>query len=179
MALPSYEIRSSVRRTRTMTAFRENGQVVVVVPATMSARQRREHVPGLVERFLAKEARRLAPRGESELTERLRLLYRRHLEPAVGGATPSLGARWVTNQGRRWGSCTPSTGEIRISSRLREFPEWVVDYVLVHEAAHLIERDHTPRFHALVARYPHTDRAKAFLEGYEFGQNQNTRGDAD
>lgn len=171
-----YEIRVSARRRRTMTAFREAGRLVVVVPAASTARQRRELVPPLVDRFLARELRGRAPRGDSELSERVRALYRTYLEPAVGATPPELGARWVTNQRRRWGSCTPGTGEIRVSDRLLSMPSWVVDYVLVHEAAHLIERDHNARFHALVARYPDTERAKAFLEGYEFGRAAEASG---
>lgn len=159
-----------------MTAFREEGRVVVVVPAHLSARQRRDLVPPLVERFLSNEAGRLAPRGDAALTDRVRRLYEAHLLPAVGGAVPVLGARWVTNQDARWGSCTPSTGEIRISHRMRPMPAWVVDYVLVHEAAHLVERDHSARFHALVARYPDTERAKAFLEGVGFALRHSAEG---
>ncbi len=166
-----------------MTAFREEGRLVVVVPAHLTARQRRELVPGLVESFLAKEARRPGPRGDAELTDRVRALYRRYLLPALSDAdgavpaVPELGARWVSNQGRRWGSCTPGTGEIRVSDRLQSMPDWVTDYVLVHEAAHLVEGQHNARFHALVARYPETERAKAYLEGYEHGRAQ-ARGEA-
>lgn len=171
-----YEIRASARRRRTMTALREAGRLVVVVPATLSARQRRELVPPLVERFLAREARRGGPRGESELTERVRALYRTYLQPRAGGEVPALGARWVANQDHRWGSCTPGTAEVRISDRLRSMPGWVVDYVLLHEAAHLIEPDHSPAFHALVAGYPEAARAQAFLEGYEFARTVGAGG---
>ena len=38
-------------------------------------------------------------------------------------------------------------------------PSWVVDYVLVHELAHLLASGHGPQFQALVARYPHAERA--------------------
>jgi hypothetical protein len=41
----------------------------------------------------------------------------------------------------------------------------VIDYVLVHELAHLIEAGHTPTFWAWVDRYPKAERAKGFLEG--------------
>jgi predicted metal-dependent hydrolase len=75
----------------------------------------------------------------------------------------------VDNQNRRWGSCTPSERTIRLSSRLRGMPEYVVDYVLVHELAHLIEPSHDDRFWALVRAYPSTERALGFLEGVEFG----------
>ena len=50
--------------------------------------------------------------------------------------------RWVTNQQARWASCSPGSREIRVSSRLRQCPEWVIDAVLVHELAHLQEVDH-------------------------------------
>ena len=151
-----------------MTAFREAGRVVVVVPAKMTMRQQRDLVPALVDRFLANEAVRSAPRGDGELTDRVRELYVKHLLPVVGGEVPRFGARWVTNQDSRWGSCTPATGEIRVSHRLQPMPSWVVDYVLVHEATHLVERNHTKRFKALVATYPDADRAAAFLEGVDF-----------
>ena len=80
--------------------------------------------------------------------------------------TPSS-VSWVGNQQHRWGSCTPSTGAIRLSDRLRRLPGWVVDYVLVHELAHLIEPSHSARFWSLVARYPQAERARGYLEGYQ------------
>src|SRR4051794_29876723 len=71
--------------------------------------------------------------------------------------------RWVDNQRRRWGSCTPDDGTIRISSRLAAWPRWVLDFVLVHELAHLVEPGHNARFDELVARYPLAERATGFL----------------
>ena len=44
-------------------------------------------------------------------------------------------------------------------------PAWVVDYVLLHELAHLLETGHTPTFWRLVERYPRAERARGFLEG--------------
>ena len=43
--------------------------------------------------------------------------------------------RWVDNQTTLWGSCTPCDRTIRVSSRMANFPRWVIDYVLVHELA--------------------------------------------
>jgi hypothetical protein len=65
----------------------------------------------------------------------------------------------------RWASCTPADGTIRVSERLRDAPAWVVDYVLVHELAHLLEPGHDKAFWAWVRRYPRTERAMGYLEG--------------
>ena len=73
--------------------------------------------------------------------------------------------RWVDNQEQRWGSCTPASGSIRLSHRLQGMPAWVIDYVLLHELAHLLERTHAPAFWRMVDRYPKAERAKGFLEG--------------
>ena len=171
MSAPDYEIRASARRTRSMTAFRESGRIVVVVPAALSERRRRELVPGLVQQFLQREARRRPPRSEQALTERARQLWEAHLAAAVGDPPP-FGVRWSSSQRTRWGSCTTATGEIRVSTRLRELPDWVLDYVLVHELAHLVEPHHSPRFWTLVGRLPGTERARGFLEGVDHVTSQ-------
>ena len=76
---------------------------------------------------------------------------------------------WSGRQTRRWGSCSPADATIRISDRLAELPLWVLDYVIVHELAHLAEANHGPGFHALVARYPRSERAVGFLEAVSLG----------
>src|SRR4029450_3469291 len=108
-------------------------------------------------------ARRRSLGGDDELMSRARALSAEHLDGLAEPAT----VRWVDNQHRRWGSCTPADRSIRLSSRLRSMPEYVVDYVLVHELVHLIEPGHDERFWALVARYPRAERARGFLEGVE------------
>jgi hypothetical protein len=102
--------------------------------------------------------RRAATEGV-DVEARARALARRYDLPQPSSV------RWVDNQRSRWGSCTPADGTIRISSRLAAFPPWVVDFVLVHELAHLAEPSHGPAFHALVARYPRAERAMGFLMG--------------
>ena len=58
---------------------------------------------------------------------------------------------------------------MRLSHRLQTMPAWVVDYVLVHELAHLVEPSHDARFWSLVDGYPRAERAKGYLEGYSTG----------
>jgi hypothetical protein len=100
-------------------------------------------------------------------------LSRRHL----GGRAVPVSVRWVENQATRWGSCTPADGSIRISTRLRGLPSWVVDYVLVHELAHLLVAGHGPRFWALVEDFPRTERARGFLEGWSLARGDGLVGD--
>ena len=113
----------------------------------------------MVDRINAQEARRRP--SDDQLLERAEQLNRRYLE---GRAVPSS-VRWVGNQAARWGSCTPGDRTIRLSSRLKGMPSWVVDYVLLHELTHLLEPGHTPRFWELLGAFPRTERARGYLEG--------------
>jgi hypothetical protein len=103
--------------------------------------------------------------SDGDLASRAAHLADRYL----GGVKPSS-IRWVTNQRSQWGSCSCGTAEIRISDRLRVVPGWVLDAVLVHELAHLIEPNHSPRFRALVERYPRIKEADVFLDGFSLGR---------
>ena len=64
----------------------------------------------------------------------------------------------------RWGSCTPNDNII-FNWRLIKAPVFVIDYVIVHELAHLIEPNHTPRFWNIVsAQIPKLEKAKDWLK---------------
>lgn len=63
-------------------------------------------------------------------------------------------SRWtVRSMVSRWGSCTPARGTIRIAAQLAAYPPELLDLVVRHELAHLVERGHGPRFHALLERH--------------------------
>jgi predicted metal-dependent hydrolase len=70
---------------------------------------------------------------------------------------------WSTQQNKRYGSCTPALRSIRISHRLASMPAFVLEYVVMHELAHLLEANHGPRFWQLVNQYPRTERARGYL----------------
>ena len=74
-------------------------------------------------------------------------------------------ARWGLSSARtRWGSCT-ADGVIRLNWRLVHFPIELIDYVIAHEVAHLVEMNHSPRFWKVVARIcKHVERAKKWLD---------------
>lgn len=153
------EVRRSARRRRTVSAYREGARTVVLIPARMSAAEESRWVSVMLERLAAQDRRRRPT--DDTLLARARELSRRHL----GGRAQPSSVCWVDNQGSRWGSCTPATGSIRLSARLRGMPHWVVDYVLVHELAHLLVAGHGASFWALVGAYPRTERARGYLEG--------------
>jgi len=157
---PQVEVRRSGRRRSTVTAYREAGRTVVLIPARFTRTQEREWVQRMLDRLSAQERRRRP--GDDELMTRAVALNERHLR---GLATPAS-VTWVQNQNTRWGSCTPADRSIRLSTRLLGMPNWVLDYVLLHELAHLIEPGHGPDFWSLLDTYPRTERARGFLEGF-------------
>jgi len=132
--------------------------LVVRIPARFTAAQEREWVQRMVDRV--QRARRKATRGgDADLFARAQRLNIRYFD----GQLAVTGIMYVDNQRTLHGSCTPSTGLIRISRRLASLPRWVEDYVIVHELAHLVHAGHGPRFWQLVQRYPLTERARGYL----------------
>ena len=156
---PVVEVRRSRKRRRTVAAYREDDKVVVLVPARFTRAEEQEWVATMLARLERSEKRRRP--SDAGLERRAAELSGKYLD----GLAEPLQVRWVANQNSRWGSCTPSDRSIRLSTRLQGMPAWVIDYVLVHELAHLIEAGHTPSFWGWVDRYPKAERAKGFLEG--------------
>ena len=159
---PEVEIQSSARRKKTGTAHWSGSRIIVQIPANVRGKDRTIFVDELVERLLTQRPQVAA--GDGMLEERARLLAAQYND----GVEP-VSVRWVTNQLARWASCSPGTKEIRVSSRLRQCPEWVIDAVLVHELAHLQVADHSPAFYEIANRHPRQDDSELYLEGYALG----------
>jgi predicted metal-dependent hydrolase len=170
---PNVEVRRSPRRRRTVSAYRDGDRTIVLVPARMSRADERRWVDVMLERLAAQEQRRAgkASRNDDALARRAAELSGRYLR---GRATPAS-VRWVGNQASRWGSCTPADSSIRLSDRMKAMPAWVIDYVLLHELAHLIEIGHGPRFQSLVAGYPKAEVARGYLLGFSDGAGVDQR----
>ena len=161
---PHVEVRVSKRRKKTAGAHWEGDRIVVVVPTHLRGVERDQMVESLSRR-LARHRPHLHA-SDQQLEQRALDLGRRYLD---GVAPASI--RWSTTQNKRWGSCTIATREIRISERLRVVPTWVLDAVIVHELAHLLEPNHSPRFRELESRHPRRADADLFLEGYSLGMH--------
>ena len=154
------EVRRSKRRRRTVSAYRDGDKVVVLMPAWMSKREEEKWVDEMLRRLERSEARtRLS---DEQLFARAHQLN----DEFFGGLASPVSVRWVDNQRSRWGSCTPVDRTIRLSSRLQGMPSWVIDYVLVHELAHLLVPGHDDEFWGWVNRYPRTERARGYLAGW-------------
>jgi hypothetical protein len=146
------EVVRSRRRRKTVQARQVGDVVRVSLPATMSRADEERWVNEMLRRF----ERRQQCAG-TDLWERATVLAERFALRAPSSV------RWVDNQRWRWGSCTPGDASIRISTRLAKEPSWVLDYVIVHELAHLHVRGHDKAFWELVNRYPLAERARGFL----------------
>jgi predicted metal-dependent hydrolase len=154
--MPPVRIITSRKRRRTVAARLRSGVLELVVPATMPIAER-EHWAEVMSKRLEQRAERRRP-TDQRLQERAQRLNERHFDDRL---------RWTSigfaNMDHQWGSCSFSDGAIRIARRAAGLPDWVLDYLLVHELAHLVQSDHGREFHALENRYPLTERAKGYL----------------
>lgn len=156
----------SAKRRKTITARLEQGTLVVMLPARMSQKQEQYWVERMRARFQVRAGSEPKTPSDTPLQRRATKLNRLYFQGKL-----SFTIEWVTNQKHRWGSCTPGSGSIRLSHELQSLPGFCLDYVIVHELAHLLEANHGPRFWELVHRYPHTQRAIGFLEGYHWARH--------
>ena len=151
------EIVRSQKRKKTVSAELKNGVLLVRAPARMSNRELTPIIEKLKKRLHKKVHR--SPKSDTELEELTHQLNQTYFSNRLTWQS----IRYVTNQNKRFGSCTPSTGTIRLSHRLATMPQWVLTYVLMHELAHLEEANHSPNFWKLVNQYPLTERARGYL----------------
>lgn len=151
------QIKRSDNRAKTVTARERDGVIEILAPASMSEAELMPIIERLTKRLAGRKQR--ATVDDAGLEKRAQELNRLYFE----GKLKWNSIRWVTNQNTRNGSCTPSNGTIRISHRLATMPRFVLDYVLVHELAHLLEANHGPRFWKLVSRFPRSERARGYL----------------
>ncbi|MBR5742107.1 MAG: M48 family metallopeptidase [Firmicutes bacterium] len=158
MSIPYRLIRSN-RRTLAIEV-RPDGDVIVRAPFIMprfvveSFVAQRE---AWIRKSLAKYAERPSePELTKEETERLRKLAKAYIPPRIEYYANLMGVRPTavryTSAKTRWGSCSPKNS-LAFSVRLMRKPPEAIDYVVVHELAHIREHNHSKRFWAIVAKY--------------------------
>jgi predicted metal-dependent hydrolase len=118
--------------------------------------------------WIHEQRSRLTPRRFDAVAEAVwSARAREELPPLVRERARDLGITvsrvGVRNQRSRWGSCSRS-GAITLNWRLLLMPDWVRDYVIVHELMHRRRMDHSRAFWALVAGvYPNYQEAIQWL----------------
>ena len=142
----------SERRHKTVQAQVVEGVLQIAIPARMTSSEE-AHWVGEMQRRMARQSQNdQVPLGDRAATLAARF-----------GLPEPASIEWSARQRTRWGSTTIGTRKVRVSSRLESYPRWVLDYVIVHELAHLVEANHSPAFWQLVDRYPLTERARGYL----------------
>jgi predicted metal-dependent hydrolase len=154
-------------RLRTRVHWEWSGNWVRVrAPRRLPQRELDRLVAEIVEKVKRKRAR-VRARADADLEALAQNLNTRHFD----GEIEWHSIRWVGNMRKRLGSCTiggPTDGDIRISDRIQDWPEWVVEYVVAHELAHRTYPNHSKEFWAYVGRYPLAERARGFVQGVAF-----------
>jgi predicted metal-dependent hydrolase len=158
-------VRDGRLRTRVHWEWSGN-RVRIRVPRRTPKREVDRLVAGIVQEVKEKRAK-VRARADADLEAMARKINRKYFEREIEWHS----IRWVSNMRKRLGSCTtggPTDGDIRISDRIRSWPQWVIEYVVAHELAHRKHANHSKEFWAYLSRYPKAERARGFIMGIAF-----------
>jgi len=170
-------IRRDKRLKKTLRwAPEPDGSILVRVPLRYPKRQ----FKGLlrdVETQLAKQKKKSKGRTEAGLQTRAEEINRQYFR----GGLSWEAIRWVDNMSTRLGSCTSggsTDGHIRISAKIKDWPDWVVDYVIAHELAHRKHPRHGKIFWDYMhAHFPRTEEARGFIKGVGYALGKKGKED--
>ncbi|HSB65675.1 MAG TPA: M48 family metallopeptidase [Anaerolineales bacterium] len=155
-----------------------DGSLLVRIPYRIPTRNVSlllEQISKQLEKSIAKQKRH----NDIDLNQRAEQINQKYFNGKITWNT----IRWVNNMQTRLGSCSrggPTDGEIRINAKIRNWPVWVVNYVIAHELMHRKHPNHSRAFWAeLRATYPLTERARGFIHGIGFARGQRVDEEAD
>jgi len=153
-----------------------DGSILLRTPYRFPTHQIPELLKQITQR-LDKRAKQDKRRTDADLQQRAEFINKNFFEGQIEWKV----IRWVGNMNHRLGSCTnggPTDGHIRISDKIRNWPQWVVDYVIAHELVHRLHSDHSKTFwDTLTKGYPKTERARGFIQGLGFAEGQDYEAD--
>jgi len=160
-------IKRSARRKKTIQARMIGEKMEILAPARIPDAL----LAGHIEKLRLRLEKRTYPKDDLHLQTRANYLNKKYFQGSLAWNC----IQYSANQERRRGSCNVLAKTILISSSLAALPQWVEDYVIMHELAHLIEPNHGKRFKVLVRRYPLAERAIGYLMASENQRQKNLR----
>jgi len=166
-------IRRDKRLKKTARWQREpDGSILLRVPY----RAPKSSLPGLIESIkkqIGKQRKQARGRTDADLQARAQHINQTYFNGRIRWEA----IRWVKPMKTQLGSCTnggSTDGHIRISEEIRDWPQWVVDYIIAHELAHRLHPDHSPAFwQTLEEAYPKSKQARGFVKGMMYAQGRN------
>jgi predicted metal-dependent hydrolase len=165
-------VRKDKRLSKTSRwVWQKDGTILLRVPPKMSKIDIHRMVDQLAGQ-LEKRSQLAERRTDAELQHRAEQINRKYF----GGKIQWRAIRWVENMEHRLGSCTnggSTDGHIRISDKIKNWPDWVVDYVIAHEMVHRLHANHNAAFwETLTKGYPQSERARGFIQGVGFAEGE-------
>ncbi len=171
--LPDYTLTRKRIKTLRLTVKAPHGEVLVSAPrhvpesAIVSFVADRAAWIAKHQERIASQPQRLAPGPEAEaLRKELKSSAPplvAHWAAVMGVETPDIAVRRMTS---RWGTCNTQTRRITLNLELARRDGALLEYVIVHELAHLVERGHNARFYAVMdAHLPDWRARRRVLNG--------------
>ena len=164
------KINFSRKRVRTIGARMVGDTMHINAPVGMPQEKLQKVIDKFKIRFEKQKLRQelnKTPETLQEIAQRLNNQY-------FSGKLEIKSIEYSVNQDRIFGICNHRTKNIKISYRLKEMPDWVRNYVIIHELAHLVEPNHGENFWNIVNRYSLSERARGYLiaKGLESNESE-------
>ena len=149
--------------------WQSEGVILLRVPHRLSDKIIRQQIDSITTK-LERQEKMAERRTDKVLNERTSFINQNYF----AGEIQWKAIRWVSNMNTRLGSCTnggTTDGHIRISDKIKNWPQWVVDYVIAHELVHRMQPNHNKDFWRILTEgYPKAERARGFIQGIGFAE---------
>ncbi len=171
-AISDIKINRSVKRRKTIGARLLNNIMYVYAPYNIPDEKLNRIIASFRQKFISGLFKKKL-NSEKPLKEIAGILNKKYFKNKLD--ISSISMEYVTEQTHKFGCCNYQSKSIRISHRIAQMPDWVRDYVIVHELAHLVVPNHSKSFWDIVSEYKLSERAKGYLiaKGMELHDNNN------
>lgn len=158
MPINAIKILRSKKRRRTISARLIKDILVVRAPENIPESRLEKAVAELKARIERKQLKQELNKDDN-LARRAREFNRQYFDNKL----KINSIEYATDQNSKFGCCNCRSGCIRISHQISAMPQWVRDYVILHELAHLVVPNHSRAFWEIVNRYKLAERARGYL----------------